>query len=75
MTKILVLRYENTTIRIYGNPKLIDYLVSWITVRNYNSQRYPEEDADVFEFDNSHNFMACKLKAIKLGLLQVTKKS
>ena len=75
MTKILVLRYENTTIHIYGDPKLIDSLVKWITVRNYNSQRYPEEDADVFEFDNSHNFMACKLKAIKLGLVQTARKS
>lgn len=75
MTKVLVLRCGNKAIHIAGKLELLDYLVNWITIHNYQTQRYPEEDADIFEFDNSNNFKACKLKAMKLGLVQTARKS
>lgn len=70
MTKSLLLRCNNEAIHIDGNPKLLDYLVNWISMHNYQKQRYLEDNIDIFVFDNPHYLVACKIKAIKLGLLK-----
>ena len=75
MTKVLVLRCGDEAIHIAGKPELMDYLVHWITMHDYQTQRYPENEMDIFEFENYNYFEACNDKATKLGLLQVTKKS
>ena len=58
MTKVVVLRCGDNTIHLGGKPELLDNLTNWITKRNYQTQRYPEDGMDIFEFENKNYFMA-----------------